>query len=187
MRLDNISLLGALHSFLCVLAMISGTLQLFARKGTPAHAIGGNVYALSMVAASLTIMFVFHGEDVIFGPGQPPTVGYGFGFFHWLAVMALALVLLGRFAASRQRQAVFAYTHPLCMILSYWLLMGGAINEAFDRVAWVRQAALYFSPGAKSIAGFVLLYVAYFGLDAAILAALVLAVLHVRRFRSQLA
>jgi uncharacterized membrane protein len=187
MRFNDISLVGAFHSLLCILAMVSGALQLFARKGTPAHAVSGNAYTLSMVAANLTIMFVFHGEDVFFRPGQQPTVGYGFGFFHWLAVTALALVLLGRFAASRQRQALFAYTHPICMILSYWLLVGGAINEAFDRVSWIRQAALYFSPGAKTVAGFKLLYVAYLALDAAILAALVVAVHHVRRFRSQLA
>jgi uncharacterized membrane protein len=185
MRLDDISLLGALHTFLCVLAMGSGTRQLLARKGTPAHAWSGNVYFLAMVAANLTILFVFHGQDLIFPPGQRPAVGYGFGFFHWLAVFALALVLLGRFAASRQRQAFFAYAHPVCMILSYWLLMGGAVNEIFVRVDWVHRVALSVSPNAKTAAGFTLLYVAYAALDTCILAALVIAVLHVRRFRRQ--
>ena len=42
MRLSDISLLGALHSLLCVAAMLSGTLQLLARKGTPTHARSGN-------------------------------------------------------------------------------------------------------------------------------------------------
>jgi hypothetical protein len=138
-----------------------------------------------MVAANLAIIFVFHGEDVIFAPGQRPVVGYGFGFFHWLAIIALALVLLGRLAASRQRQPFFAYAHPICMILSYWLLMGGAVNEMFDRVQWLHRVALLVSPGAKTIAGFTLLYVVYAGLDVAILVALAMAVLHVRRFRRQ--
>jgi hypothetical protein len=185
MRLDDISLMGALHTLLCMLAMGSGTRQLLARKGTPAHAWSGNVYFLSMVAANLTILFLFHGEDVIFHPGQRPVVGYGFGFFHWLAVTALTLVLVGRFAASRQRQPFFAYAHPICMILSYWLLMGGAVNEIFDRVDWVRRVAQSVSPGAKTFAGFTLLYVAYAALDTVILVALVIAVLHVRRFRRQ--
>ena len=128
-----------------------------------------------MVVANVTALFIFHGEDVLFRRGRPPEIGHGFGFFHWLAVVTLVLVLLGRFAASRQRQAFFAYAHPVCMILSYWMLMGGAVNEVFDRVDWVKRMALAISPGARSIAGYKLLYIVYYINDAVILAALAIA------------
>jgi uncharacterized membrane protein len=186
MRLDDISQLGWIHTLMCVLAMITGGMQLVGKKGTALHVRSGNIYFLSMVIANVTALFIFQGQDVIFRSGQPPVLGgRGFGFFHWLAIFALALVLLGRLAASFQKHGFFAYTHPICMILTYWLLLGGAVDEAFVRVDWVRQAALAMSPGARTIAGYKLLYIAYFITDAVILALLVTAVAQVRRFRRQ--
>jgi len=187
MRLHDISLIGWLHSAVYVLALIVGALQLVNRKGTRLHALRGNIYFLSMVVANVTALFIYDGEDVLFRRGRPPEIGQGFGFFHWLAVLTLALVVLGRFAASRQRRAFFAYAHPVCMILSYWFLVGGAINEAFDRIDWVRRAALAVSPGARSIAGYKLLYIVYYINDAVILAALAIAAIQVWRYRRQLA
>jgi uncharacterized membrane protein len=187
MRLNDISLLGWIHTFFYVIAMITGAMQMARRKGTRSHTRRGNVYFLSMLIANVLALFIFTGEDVIFRSGKPPVIGQGFGFFHWLAVIALALVLFGRVAASRQRQAFFAYAHPISMILSYWLLLGAAINQAFDRVDWVRRMALAVSPGARSIAGYKLLYVAYYVNDAVILAVLAVAVVQVRRFRRQVA
>jgi uncharacterized membrane protein len=187
MRLNDISLIGWLHSMVYMLAVIVGAMQLVSRKGTRSHALRGNIYFLAMVVANVTALVIFHGEDVLFRRGRPPVVGQGFGFFHWLAVFTLVLVVLGRLAASRQRHAFFAYAHPVCMILSYWVLVGGAINEAFDRVDWVRRAALAISPGARSIAGYKLLYIVYCINDAVILAALAAATLQVWRYRRQLA
>jgi uncharacterized membrane protein len=185
MRIDDLSVLGWNHTFLCALALIVGALQWRGEKGTPGHAVRGNVYFLSMVAANITALFIFGGEDLLFRHGRPPVIGTGFGFVHWLAVAALALTLLGRLAASLQRIGFFAYAHPICMILSYWLLVGGAVNEAFVRIDWVRRAALAISPGARSIAGYKLLYLVYFALDVAILALLLTAIVQVRRFRRQ--
>ena len=185
MRINDLSVLAWNHTFVCMLALVVGAMQLGSEKGTPAHAVRGNIYALSMVVVNVTALFIFDGEDALFRHGQPPVVGKGFGFFHWLAVMTLAVTLFGRLAASLQRIAFFAYAHPICMILSYWILVGGAVNEAFIRVDWVRQAAVAISPGARSIAGYKLLYIAYFTLDAAILALLVIAIVQVRRFRRQ--
>jgi uncharacterized membrane protein len=186
MRLNDISLLGWIHTFFYVMAMIAGAMQMARRKGTPSHTCRGNVYFLSMLIANVTALFIFQ-EDAIFRSGKPPVIGPGFGFFHWLSVIALALVLLGRVAASRQRHAFFAYAHPISMILSYWLILGALINEAFTRVDWVRRMALAVSPGARSIAGYKLLYVAYYVNDAVILAVLAVAVIQVRRFRRRLA
>jgi uncharacterized membrane protein len=187
MRLNDISLIGWLHSMVYMAALIVGAMQLISQKGTRAHTFRGNIYFLAMIVANVTALFIFHGEDVLFRRGRPPVIGQGFGFFHWLSVFTLVLVVLGRIAASRQRRAFFAYAHPVCMILSYWVLVGGAINEAFDRVDWVRRAALAISPGARSIAGYKLLYIVYYRNDAAILAALAVATIQVWRYRRQLA
>jgi uncharacterized membrane protein len=116
MDLNGLSLTGWIHTLICVLAMLAGTLQMMGRKGTVMHVRCGDVYFLSMLIANTTALFIFHGADVIFSSGAAPLRG-GIGFFHWLAVAALTLVLLGRLAASRQRQAFIAYAHPICMIL----------------------------------------------------------------------
>jgi uncharacterized membrane protein len=178
----NVSLLGWIHSFVCALALIFGALQLAGRKGTVAHARRGNVYFLSMAIASITALFIFHG-DLLMRHGQPKVVvGQGFGMAHWLAVITLAVLLLGRLAASRQRVAFFAYGHPICMIVTYWFLVGGAINEAFVRVDWLKRAALAISPAARGLGGYKLVYIVHFTNDAFILAAIVMAVVHVRQF-----
>ena len=187
MNTNEISLLGWAHIFVCALALISGTLQLAGRKGTPAHAHRGNVYFLSMVIANVTALFIFHG-DLLLHHGKPPVVvGQGFGMAHWLAVITLAVLLLGRIAASRQRMAFFAYAHPISMIVTYWFLVGGAINEAFVHVGWLQRAALAISPEAHGLAGYKLVYIVHFTNDALILAAIVIAVVQVRQFRRQTA
>lgn len=170
MNINDISLLGWNHTVACLLALIAGAMQLAGEKGTPAHALKCNIYCLSMVIANVTALVIFGGQDLLLRHGQPPVIGRGFGFFHWTAVATLGFVLLGRLAASLQRHSFFAYAHPICMILSYWILVGGAVNQAFVRVEWVRQAALAISPGARSIAGYKLLYIAYIALDTTILA-----------------
>jgi len=187
MDTHDISLLGWIHTFVCALALISGTLQLANRKGTPAHALRGNVYFLSMAIANVTALFIFKG-DLLIHHGKPPmVVGQGFGMVHWLAVITLAVLLLGRLAASRQRVAFFAYAHPICMIVTYWFLVGGAINEAFVRLGWLQRAALAISPAARGLADYKLVYIVHFTNDAFILVAIVIAVVQVRQFRRQTA
>jgi uncharacterized membrane protein len=183
MNTNDMSLLGWIHIFVCALALIFGTLQLAGRKGTPAHARRGNVYFLSMAIANVTALFIFHA-DLLIRHGKPQLiVGQGFGMAHWLAVITLAVLLLGRLAASRQRVAFFAYAHPICMIVTYWFLVGGAINEAFVHVGWVQRAALAISPAARGLADYKLVYIVHFTNDAFILAAIVIAVVQVRKFR----
>jgi uncharacterized membrane protein len=188
MDTNDISLLGWIHTFLCALALISGALQLAGSKGTSAHARRGNIYFLSMAIANVMALFIFHGQDLLIRSGQPRLlVGQGFGLVHWLAVITLVVLLLGRLAASRQRVAFFAYAHPICMIVTYWMLVGGAINEAFVRVGGLQRLAHAISPAARGLPGYKLVYIVHFTNDAFILAAIVIAVVQVRQFRRQLA
>lgn len=85
------------------------------------------------------LVFVIYDFDMDFinmkfGPGV-------FGFFHWLAIAALAFTLIGWFAARRQRHGVWAYTHPVAMALGYYVLLGGLVNELFARVDALRPLA----------------------------------------------
>lgn len=187
MNASDISLLGWMHTFLCALALICGALQLTGSKGTSAHALRGNVYFLSMAIANLMALFIFHGDLLIRSSQPRMIVGRGFGAAHWLAVITLAVLLLGRLAASRQRVAFFAYAHPICMIVTYWMLVGGAINEAFVRVGWLQRVARAISPAARGLPDYKLVYIVHFTNDAFILAAIVIAVVQVRQFRRQLA
>jgi uncharacterized membrane protein len=188
MGLNDISYLGWIHTFLCALALIFGALQFTGSKGTTAHARRGNVYFLSMAIANVIALFMFRGHDLLIRSGQPGVlVGRGFGAAHWLAVITLAALLLGRLAASRQRVAFFAYAHPICMIVTYWMLVGGAINEAFVRVGWLQRVAQAISPAARGVQDYKLVYIVHFTNDAFILAAIVIAVVQVRQFRRQLA
>ncbi len=63
------------------------------------------------------------------------------GFFHWLAIGALVFTAIGWFAALRQRHGVWAYTHPIAMLLSYYILLGGLANELFVRISALRPFA----------------------------------------------
>ncbi len=69
------------------------------------------------------------------------------------------------------------------MIVTYWFLLGGGINEAFIHIDWVRDAGLVVSPGAQRIGQLKLLWVLQLALDALVLIAVVMVVLQVRRFR----
>jgi hypothetical protein len=187
MRIDDISFIGWVHTLAYMVAMIVGAMQLVARKRTAAHTVRGETYFTAMVVANITAMVMFRVQDVFLRIGQPPVFHKGFGAFHWLAAVTLLLVLLGRVSASRQRHAFFAYAHPIFMILSYCILIGGALQELFLRVDLARQAALAISPGARNLAGYKLAYILYFSLEAILLAAMVTAVVHIRRFRRQFA
>ena len=127
MPIPPISLIGWLHTAVSVVALAAGAAALWARKGSARHRRCGRWYVPAMIAAQLTALLIYSGG--------------GFGIFHWLAVTALLLVALGAFAAPRQARAPWALTHVSCMVWSYYLLVGGAVNEAFLRLALLRPVS----------------------------------------------
>ena len=182
MPISEVTALGWFHTAACVVALVVGALQLFGKKGTATHALRGKIYFWSMLIAMATTLFIY-SLDVVIRPGQKPLLGPYFGFFHWLALFTLLLVVLGQLSAKRQRMAFFAYAHPVFMILSYWLLVGAGIIAAFTRIGWLHELALSISPGARTLVQYKLvLWVASVN-HVVHLVALVGAIMSVRRLR----
>lgn len=141
MDIASISWIGWVHTFASLVALAVGAGAIAARKGSARHSWRGNVYFCAMVAGNLTALSVYSQR--------------AFGVFHWMALAALALVGIGRYAATRQNVSGWAYAHPIAMILSYYLLVGGAVNEAFVRVEAVRslgEMALGITHGIVALA-----------------------------------
>lgn len=140
MRIADISIIGWIHTLGCVAAMAFGAMNLLASKGTPRHRFRGLGYTLSMVVA-MGLSLLIYRFDIPLVRGARPGPGV-FGLFHWFTVFALFFTLLGYWAASRQGRGLWAYTHPVAMTLSYYLLIGGLINEMFARVSALRPYAV---------------------------------------------
>jgi uncharacterized membrane protein len=139
MVVSDLSIIGWFHSLACLVALAAGAWNLALPKGTAPHRRVGLVYVWAMIALNLSV-FVLYKFDIAFAPFR---VGpHIFGLFHWFAVTALGLVLIAWFAASRQSHSAGAYAHPIAMVLSYYLLIAGGINEIFLRIDVLRHIAL---------------------------------------------
>jgi uncharacterized membrane protein len=150
MLVSNMSIIGWLHSIACTLALVIGASNNVLAKGTPLHRRAGRLYAYTMLFANLSAFGVYHFDIAHF---RPFTAGAStFGIFHWEAVATLVLLGLGVYAARRQSRAVWAYTHPIAMLLTYYMLIGGLINELFVRVAALHALAMAHAPHAINIA-----------------------------------
>jgi len=75
------STIGAVHTILAVLALISGGYVVFKAKGTPNHKKVGYIYVASMIFMNITALFTH--------------ILFKFGPFHILAVFSLLTVLFG--------------------------------------------------------------------------------------------
>jgi uncharacterized membrane protein len=132
MIVSDISLLGWLHSLACLAALAAGAWNLALPKGTPLHRSVGLVYVIAMLVLNISAFGIYKFDINHFQPfhGGP----HVFGIFHWFAVAALIFVFIGWYAARHQDHAFWAYAHPIAMLLSYYDLVGGGINEVFVRI-----------------------------------------------------
>ena len=133
----TMSVVGAFHTAACVAALVLGAWLIVARKGTPRHRRWGDWYVGAIVFASLTSLTIYTRHHF--------TAAHGF------AVMAL-VTSLGGFAMGRWHGAgqAWKYGHLTCMLLSYYVLIGGGVNEVFLRVGALRP---YISPKFTAVVG----------------------------------
>lgn len=116
----DFSAIGWVHAIASIVAVLLRAMTLVARKGTTRHKNLGKWYFYSMIATNLTALGIYRLGS--------------FRIFHWLAVVTLLIVIVGFLAASRQAAKHWTYIHLTCMVISYYLLIGGAVNEAFLRI-----------------------------------------------------
>jgi uncharacterized membrane protein len=122
----NLTMLGWVHSLACVLALALGGVLLVRPKGTQAHKALGQIYMPVMIVVCLTSLFIFEATGDWFFP-------------HTLAVVTLGALAAGWLAAHfRQPRRLWINIHLSAMIVSYYMLIGGGINEAFLRVDALR-------------------------------------------------
>jgi uncharacterized membrane protein len=146
MRIADMSMMGWFHTVFCLVALVAGARNLAGAKGTAIHRIAGKAYVVSMVLLNVSALFVYEpGHRAFATPSQrallrPVDLGH-FGPFHWLALVTLAIVIVGYLAGSRQTRAPFAYVHPISMVVSYYLLIGGAVNEIYARISALTAVA----------------------------------------------
>jgi len=140
MHVSDIIPIGWIHVMGCLVALVTGAWNLALPKGTPVHRAVGRTYMIAMLVLNISAFFVYKFDIASFQPFQAgPNV---FGLFHWFAVAALVFIAIGWFAARHQGRAAWAYLHPTMMLLSYYDLVGGGINEAFTRVDPLRRVLI---------------------------------------------
>jgi uncharacterized membrane protein len=138
MLMNGVGIVGWLHSLACTIGLIAGALMLMRTKGTAAHRKTGWIYVIAMLVATITTFAIYH-FDIRFAPLRVgPNI---FGIFHWESVATLGFLLLAVFAAPRQARAPWAYLHPASMLATYYMLVGGLINELFVRLTPLRNFA----------------------------------------------
>lgn len=136
----QIHLLGLIHVLTALGAMVFGTLVIFARKGTAHHRRMGRSYLILMLAMNGTAMMNYE----LYGH---------FGPFHWMALLSLATLLAGYFAA-RNRKIAWKLRHAYFMSGSYVGLIAAAVAEVASRVpGWSFGASVTISSVVVIVAG----------------------------------
>lgn len=125
MNLDLLPL-GWIHSLACLVALAAGPVGLMTRKGSPRHVLIGRAYMIAMIVLNLTALGIYR-LGVFFFP-------------HVLAIVTLVLIAAGWGSARLiRRHVAWRYVHLSSMILSYYLLIGGGVNEVYLRVDAARD------------------------------------------------
>jgi uncharacterized membrane protein len=95
------------------------------RKGTPRHRRLGDIYVGVLLFASASSLTIY--------------TRHAFTMAHWFGVIAIVLAAAG-FALGRWhgKGQAWKYGHIFSMVGSYYVLVGGGVNEVFLRVDALR-------------------------------------------------
>jgi len=117
--------IGWVHFVASLIALAAGAVVLVRPKGTPVHRLRGRAYVVALVITSVTALFIYR-SGVFF-------------FAHWFGVASLIVVALGFAFAHFRWSRGWMNLHLTCMIASYYMLVGGGVNEIFLRVHVLRR------------------------------------------------
>ena len=140
----SMSVVGGFHTLACVIALALGAYMIVARKGTPRHRKVGDWYVAALLFASFSSLTIY--------------TRHAFTAAHWFAVMAI-VTSAGGFALGRWHGAgqAWKYGHIACMLLSYYVLIGGGVNEVFLRVRTLRPIFFHQPQMVGRVHGMVML------------------------------
>jgi len=124
MNLD-LSLFGWTHSLACLFALALGAATFLQPKGSAPHIELGRGYVLAMLVVNATALGIFRRHI--------------FWFPHWFALAALAFLALGYIAVRlKLPRRAWIHLHLTGMLASYYVLVGGGVNEVYLRVGALR-------------------------------------------------
>ena len=113
--------LGQAHFYTAILAMVTGAVVVFRRKGTKLHRWWGRSYLASMLILNITALSIYD----LWGH---------FGPFHGAAIFSLFTVLMGVTSVWRRRPAHgWKAAHAYWMSWSYVGLLAAAVSESSTR------------------------------------------------------
>ncbi len=135
MNMSDVSIIGWIHTLAATAAIPIGAVLIFGPKGGAWHRFAGRWYVYTMIAMNAVSFGLFRFDIVRFVPFEAGP--NRFGLFHWESVFTLFFLLLGWYAALHQRRAIWAYVHPVSMLITYYMLIGGLVNELFSRVPFL--------------------------------------------------
>jgi len=121
------------HIISATLSLIFGAIVLFGKKGDLKHQKLGIYYFYAMLLNNLTALVILNAFGKWFFP-------------HWLAVACLIVIIPGIVAVKRKSTKHWLKIHIICLVISYYLLIGGAINEAFLHIESLRPYIINNDP-----------------------------------------
>jgi uncharacterized membrane protein len=164
----SMSVIGYFHTLACVVALGAGAWLVMRRKGTPRHRRWGDIYTAALLFASLSSLTIY--------------TRHAFTAAHWFGVIAIVLSTTG-FALGRWhgKGSAWKYGHIFCMVGSYYVLVGGGVNEVFLRVKTLRPIFFTRPQVVGEVHGLVIL--AFFALILAFMVATAVSGWRLRRRR----
>jgi uncharacterized membrane protein len=117
--------LSLVHIITASLSLGIGFVVLVSKKATLKHRRLGAIYFLLMLLTNISSLFIYNSFGKWFFP-------------HTLAVVTLAVLVPGYLVAYFRGFRAWLVVHLICFLLSYYLLIGGAIAEAFLRIPYLR-------------------------------------------------
>ena len=113
---------------------------------------GGRVYALAFLVTSGTALGIYW-RGIFFFP-------------HWLALAALIVTTVGVLAAHfKKPQKAWLHLHLTCLLTSFYILVGGGVNEIFLRVDFLHRLAPTLNSPAVGLThfGVIIVFLALIG------------------------
>jgi uncharacterized membrane protein len=121
------------HILTASASMVLGFLLLVRTKGNSIHMKYGKYYYYCMLINNITALFIYNATGKWFFP-------------HSLAVATLILIIPSYYILRIRTSGFPLLFHIIGMVLSYYMLIGGAVNEAFLHTPALRHFMIEQSP-----------------------------------------